>query len=297
MKPPTRNRRPGFSRRAQYGLFLSYVVAILGVFAGLGLIIVAHADPRGFGAIRGAALDVTAPVSALGRNLVRGAGEFVDGVGAYFYAGSRNQAMARELDADRRALVRARILGLENDRLKRLLHLVEGHGAPIAVARIVGSTGTSSRRLATIDVGSRQGVRPGQPVRSPDGLVGRIVETGSIAAHVLLLTDNASVVPVRLARGGVPALAVGRGDGSLELRPLGTGGDPFHRGDIVLSSGTGGLYPPDIPVAVVVRRAGDIAIAWPLADPAKLDYAIVDAPYADDIPPPPQIAPPGAKPK
>jgi rod shape-determining protein MreC len=292
MKPPTRNRRPGFSRRAQYGLFFSYVIAVAGVFVGLGMIIVAHVDPTGFSAIRGAALDVTAPVSALGRNLVRGVGDAVDGVGAYFYAGSRNQAMARELDADRRALVRARILSLENARLKRLLHLVEGHGTPIAVARIVGSTGTSSRRLATIDAGSAQGVRPGQPVRSPDGLVGRVVETGTIAAHVLLLTDNASVVPVRLARGGVPALAVGRGDGSLELRPLGSGADPFNRGDIVLSSGTGGLYPPDVPVAVVVKRAGDVAIAWPLADPAKLDYAIVDPPYAGDIAPPPPVTPP-----
>ena len=297
MQPPTRNRRPGFSRRAQYGLFLSYVIAIAGLFVGLGLIVVSHVDPAGFGAIRGAALDVTAPISSLGRNLVRGTSDVVDGIGAYFFAGSRNQAMARELDADRRALVRARILALENARLKRLLHLVEGHGEPIAVARIVGSTGTSSRRLATVDAGSRQGVRPGQPVRSPDGLVGRVVETGAIAAHVLLLTDNASVVPVRLARGGVPALAVGRGDGSLELRPLGTGSDPFNRGDIVLTSGTGGLYPPDVPVAVVLKRAGDVAIAWPLADPAKLDYAIIDPPYAGDIAAPSLIAPPATAPR
>ncbi|HET8611874.1 MAG TPA: rod shape-determining protein MreC, partial [Sphingomonas sp.] len=40
MKAPTRNRRPGFSRRAQYGLFLSYVVAVTGILVGLGLVIV-----------------------------------------------------------------------------------------------------------------------------------------------------------------------------------------------------------------------------------------------------------------
>jgi rod shape-determining protein MreC len=292
MKAPTRNRRPGFSRRAQYGLFLSYVVAVIGVVVGLGLILIAHFDPSGFASVRGAALDVTTPVSSLGRNLVRGTGDMVDGVGAYIQAGSKNSAMARELDADRRALVQARILGLENARLRRLLHLVEGHVQPIAIARIVGSTGTSSRRLATLNAGTAQGVQPGQPVRSPEGLVGRVVEVGMIASHVLLVTDNASVVPVRLARGGMPALAAGRGDGSLELRPLGTGGNPFNRGDIVLTSGTGGLYPPDVPVAVVLRREGDIAIAWPLADPAKLDYAIVDPPYAGGVasppPPPPQ---------
>ena len=280
MKAPTRNRRPGFSRRAQYGLFLSYVVAVTGILVGLGLVIVAHVDPLGFAAIRGAALDVTAPVSSLGRGVVNGAVSVVDGIGAYIQAGSKNAAMARELDADRRALVHARILSLENARLRRMLHLVHDSPAPIAVARIIGSTGTSSRRLATLAAGTEDGVRPGLPVRSPEGLVGRVILSGLTASRVLLITDNASVVPVRLARGGMPALAAGRGDGSVEIRPLGAGNNPFHRGDIVLTSGTGGLYPPDVPVAVVLKREGDVAIGWPLADPTRLDYAIVEKAYS-----------------
>jgi rod shape-determining protein MreC len=289
MKAPTRNRRPGFSRRVQYGLFVSYVVAVLGIVVGFGLIAIAHFDPQGFGLLRGAALDVTTPVSALGRNVVRGAGATVDGIGAYFAAGSKNVAMARELDADRRTLVQARIFAYENKRLRRMLHLVDDSAATVAVARIVGSTGVSSRRLATLDAGRRAGVTPGQPVRSPEGLVGRVVDAGELAARVLLVTDNASVVPVRLARGGMPALAAGRGDGSIEIRPLTAGGNPFNRGDIVLTSGTGGLYPPDVPVAVVLRKEGDVAIGWPLADPGKLDYALVEKPFAGP-PMPPLVA-------
>lgn len=289
MKAPTRNRRPGFSRRAQYGLFLSYVVAVTGIFVGLGLVVVSHVDPEGFGAVRGAALDLTTPISALGRGMVRGAGSIVDGVGNYVDAGSKNAAMARELDANRRELVRARILAFENERLRRMLHLVENRPASISVARIVGSTGVSSRRLATITAGIAQGVRAGQPVRSPEGLIGRVVEAGMLASRVLLITDNASVVPVRMARGGMPALAAGRGDGSIEIRPLGAGGNPFNRGDIVLTSGTGGLYPPDVPVAVILRKEGDVAVAWPLADPSQLDYAVVEQPFAG-LPPQPKAA-------
>jgi rod shape-determining protein MreC len=261
-------------------LFLSYVVAITGILVGLGLVVIAHVDPQGFGAVRGVALDVTTPISSLERGLVRGAGDIVDGIGAYFYAGSKNAAMARELDANRRALVGARILSLENERLRRMLKLVENRPASIAVARIVGSTGVSSRRLATLNAGSVQGVKPGQPVRSVEGLIGRIVDAGALASRVLLITDNASVVPVRLARGGAPALAAGRGDGSIEIRPLGAGGNPFNRGDIVLTSGTGGLYPPDVPVAVILHKDGDVAVAWPLADPSQLDYAVVEQPFA-----------------
>jgi rod shape-determining protein MreC len=291
MKAPTRNRRPGFSRRAQYGLFFGYVIAVTGILVGLGLIIVAHVDPQGFGAVRGAALDVTAPISGGARGVVRSAGNVVDGIGAYFFAGSKNQAMAGELARDRQALVRARILELENARLRQMLKLVENRPAPIAVARIVGSTGVSSRRLATLNAGSLQGVHSGQPVRAPEGLVGRVVDTGLNASRVLLITDNASVVPVRLARGGAPALAAGRGDGSIEIRPLGAGGNPFNRGDIVLTSGTGGLYPPDVPVAVILRKDGDVAVGWPLANPAQLDYAMVEAPFVG-LPPPPEPAKP-----
>lgn len=289
MKAPSRNKRPGFSRRAQYGLFFSYVIAVMGIFIGLGLVVSAHFDPTGFGAIRGAALDTTAPISGAARGVVRSAGSVVDGIGAYFYAGSKNVAMAKELDRDRAALVRARILALENERLRRMLKLVENRGGSVAVARIVGSTGVSSRRYATLDAGTAQGVRPGQPVRSPEGLVGRVVDAGMIASRVLLITDSASVVPVRLARGGAPALAAGRGDGSIEIRPLGAGGNPFNRGDIVLTSGTGGLYPPDVPVAVILRKDGDVAIGWPLANPAQLDYAMVEQPFAG-LPPPPEPA-------
>ena len=289
MKAPTRNRRPGFSRRAQYGLFISYVVAVTGILVGLGLIVIAHVDPDGFSAVRGAALDATAPVSTLERGMVRDTGSLVDGIAAYVAAGSQNAAMARELDVDRRALVHLRIIALENDRLRKMLKLVDNRPATVAVARIVGSTGVSSRRYATLNAGAVQGVRPGQPVRSAEGLIGHVVYTGAIASRVLLITDNASVVPVRMARGGMPALAAGRGDGSIELRPLGAGGNPFNRGDIVLTSGTGGLYPPDVPVAVVVRKEGDVAVAWPLANPSQLDYAMVEQPFAGL---PPVAAPP-----
>jgi rod shape-determining protein MreC len=62
MAPPSA-RRPGFSRRAQYGLFLGYVIAVAGVLFAVLLLIVAAIDPRGFSALKGAALDATSPVS------------------------------------------------------------------------------------------------------------------------------------------------------------------------------------------------------------------------------------------
>src|SRR3546814_5327552 len=73
------------------------------------------------------------------------------------------------------------------------------------------------------------------------GLVGRIYEAGPNTANVLLLTDPENIVPVRRTRDNVAGISTGRGDGSLEVRPLSTGRNPFKPGDIMVTSGTGGL--------------------------------------------------------
>jgi rod shape-determining protein MreC len=77
------------------------------------------------------------------------------------------------------------------------------------------------------------------------------------------------------------------------LKPLEVGRNPFKRGDIIITSGTGGLYPPLVPVARVVRLNDDGAIAIPMADPASASFAIVEPPFepAASAPPPEPDAP------
>ncbi len=278
MAPPSK-RRPGFSRRAQYGLFLGYVLAVAGILFAILLLVVAAIDPRGFSALKGAALDATTPITAGGRGVVRFFTDTGESIGAYFRAGSQNARLRRSLTAAQRQLVHARAIRSENERLKQLLGLVGEVEDEVAVTRIVGSSFNSPRRLATLSAGSSSGVRVGQPVRAPEGLVGRVLETGRWASRVLLITDGASNVPVRLVRDGTPALAVGRGDGLIDLRTLEVGANPFRRGDILVTSGTGGIFPPNIPVARVSRLEGDAAVARPIADPSRTDFAIVQRIY------------------
>jgi len=273
------NRRPGYSRRAQYGLFLGYVIAVAGMLVAVLLLVISIVDPRGFAAIKGAALDLTAPISSAGRSGVRGVTGIGDWVSNYINAGSQNAALQAELAAKRRELVAAHTAEAENARLRRLLGLAREVQDEVTIARIVGSSFDSPRRMATLSAGTTAGVRVGQPVRAPAGLVGRVLETGRWASRILLVGDGASSVPVRALRTGVPALAAGRGDGTVELRTLEVGENPFRTGDIVVTSGIGGIFPPDIPVAVVTGRNGDTAIARPLADPARTDFAIVQPVY------------------
>ena len=287
MAPPPR-ARPGFSRRAQYTLFAGYVVAVIGVLAGLMLAVTARFDPEGHAAIQSVFADLTAPMALAGRNVTGGVANAYEGAAAYVDAGSKNRALESELRGNRARLLEARAVESENHRLRRLVHLVEGTPGPLITARLITSTGANIHRYATLSAGERDGVVSGQPVRSSEGLIGRVVAAGKITARVLLIIDSGNVVPVKRLGDNLPALATGRGDGALDVRALQAGSNPFRKDDLLVTSGAGGIYPPGVPVAVVRVLASDVAVARPLADPSRLDFAIVERPYQPqgDLPPP-----------
>jgi rod shape-determining protein MreC len=271
--------RPGWSRRAQYGLFFSFLALIAGILIGLFLLALSLLAPARFETVRGAALDVTGPVASSLHEVTSTVAGVFTGAGNYWDAANQNAGLRRQRDAMARQIIKANAVLQENRQLKAVLQLRERERGTIAVGRLVGSSFSSPRRFAILSVGSNDGVRIGMPVRSPDGLVGRVIDAGALASRVLLVSDRANIVPARLLRGGIPVISQGRGDGTIDVRPLEVGRNPFKRGDIIISSGTGGLYPPLVPIARVVKLDDDGAVAVPLADPANVSFAIVEPPY------------------
>jgi rod shape-determining protein MreC len=271
--------RPGWSRRAQYGLFFSLLGVIAGVVIGLVLLVTSLVAPKAFDGIRGAALDITGPVASALSEVTTTVGGLVTGADDYWNAANQNRALKKERKAMLQRMVEAKAIVLENRQLKDALQLRQRIPDTIATGRIVGSSFNSARRYAILSVGSSAGIEEGMPVRAAEGLIGRILETGALASRVLLVSDRTSIVPSRLLRNGIPVIAQGRGDGTLDVRPLEVGRNPFRRGDIIITSGTGGLYPPLVPVARIVRLQDDGAIALPLADPSNISFAIVQPPF------------------
>ena len=271
--------RPGWSRRAQYGLFFSFIAAIAGLAIGLVLLALSIAAPSSFKDLKGLALDITTPISGAVHQVETTVEGVASGAGDYWDAAHQNSELRRQNHAMRRHLTRAQAILSENRQLKATLQLRDQTGDAVAVGRIVGSSFQSPRRYAVFSAGSSDGIGIGMPVRAADGLVGRVVDRGAYSSRVLLVSDRSSIVPARHLRTGQPVIAQGRGDGTIELKPLEVGENPFKRGDLVVTSGTGGLYHPLVPLARVVRTEGDNAIARPLADPAAINFAIVQQPY------------------
>lgn len=286
---PRSNRRPGYSRRAQYGRFLGYVIAIASIAVALVLLVVGRLEPGAFSAVRGAAHTVTTPVSGALARLAGAIAGIPESVASYFGVRTENELLRRRLHDEQALLTRARSLSRENHRLMALLQVRERVPEPVTVARLVSSTMSSTRRYAVLNAGAVQGVHTGQSVRGPDGLIGQVLEVGPVSANVLLLIDPSSAVPVRRARDGLAAMVQGRGDGWLDVHAV-EGGSPLRPGDLLVTSGAGGIYPPDIPVARIIRRSPDgAAVATPLAEPDTLDFAMVQQAYT---PPPVPVATP-----
>ena len=276
-------RRPGFSRRAQYSTFASYVAAFAGVGVGLILLAVSSGHEQRFAGLRALAGDAGAPAATVAASArTRGVGLW-DVLTGYFTSGAHVARLESDLAKARVDLAEQDALRQENARLKATLGLAEGDPRPVAITRLIGSTSSSTRRFATIGAGSSQGVRVGMAVRSPLGLVGRVIEVGAISARVLLITDADSTVPVRRASDGIQGYATGRGDGTIQIRLGTTGVNPLKRGDAIVTSGSGGIYRPGEAVAVVVALTPDGAIARPLSDPGQTDFVTVQSVFQEAL--------------
>jgi rod shape-determining protein MreC len=271
----SRDLRPGYSRRAQYGIFTGYVVLVVGIVIGVILLGLSLYDPGIFAFLRGPASEVAAPVGEASAATRRTGAGVIAAVGAWFETGRQNLELTHEVAAARAGAITTRAVADENRRLKALLHIVDPAMPPVAAAQLIGSTAASARRYAVIDAGSARGVRPGQPVRGAGGLIGRVVEVSADTARVLLISDAENVVPVRRAGDGLPGFVQGMANGRIEIRMLTMGNNPLHTGDVFVTSGSGGIYPPGVPVAVVSQPHRDGAEGRLAADPAATDYVVV----------------------
>jgi len=279
MAPPNA-RRTGFSKRAQYGTFFGYIAALAGAGLGALVLVVSLLNPGAFSGLRGLAADAVAPAGRIAAAGRAGSQSIAADAWGYFTRGTRVAAMERELEVARVQRAEAQGVADENRRLKALLGLADADPRPIAFARLINSTASSPRRYATLSAGRDKGLATGMPVRSPAGVIGRVLEVSNSTSRILLITDPESLLPVMRGRDGVPAFAQGRGDGTLQLRLINLGLNPLKPGDVFVTSGSGGLYAPGMAVAVVVSLTRDGAIARVLSDPTQSAFVAVYPPYA-----------------
>ncbi len=165
----------------------------------------------------------------------------------------RNFALEHENLILQRNVLRMAALMAENARLKELLNSTELLDDSALVAELLGASPDPRRQEILVHRGHADGVFEGQPVLDAFGLVGSVIEVSEHTARVLLIADTSNAVPIQVNRNGVRGIAEGSGHlDELYIRNLVPTTD-IKEGDLIVSSGLGGRYPPGYPVGEVVR--------------------------------------------
>jgi rod shape-determining protein MreC len=185
------------------------------------------------------------PGAAVGR-----IGEYVTSVASL---ARENETLRREAFERAQLLLQAEQLRAENAQLRRLGELREraGHGA--LLAEVLYESRDPFTRKIVLDRGANDGLRVGHPVIDPAGVVGQVTRVFPLTSEVTLLTDKDMAIPVQVLRNGLRGIAFGGAEpGTLDLRFMATNAD-IHQGDVLVTSGIDGVYPPGLPVATVGR--------------------------------------------
>lgn len=163
----------------------------------------------------------------------------------------QNAALRRENMILSTRLLQLSSLETENMRLRDLLGSSFKIGERVLIAEILAVDLAAYRQLLLIDKGSNSGVFLGQPVLDASGVMGQVIRLNPVSSTVLLLTDADHALPVQVRRTGLRAIAVGSGVGrELDLIHVPKNAD-IVVGDLLVTSGLGGRFPPGYPVARV----------------------------------------------
>lgn len=175
----------------------------------------------------------------------------------------------------------------ENKRLRKLLGSPYVRDERKMIAEVMAVDTTPYRHQIMIDKGADEGVYVGQPVINDQGIVGQVIYVSAQNSRVLLLTDGNSAVPVQVIRNDIRVIASGTGQvDQIKLEHIPTSTD-IRQGDVLVTSGLGGVYPEGYPVAKVIsvnrdtkREFADIS-ARPVVDFERLRYLLLVWPNAD----------------
>ena len=207
-------------------------------------------------AIRAGVTTITSPMRSLGSAIATP----FNGLGNIFANLTASQETLEELRRENSELT-ARVAELSEaqetaTRLEGLLELRSTYNLQSTAARIVGTSSDAWSRTVTIDKGSLDGIAINMPVTDSAGVIGQVIEVAPTSSVVRLITDEASGVSAMVQNTRAQGMLQGQPDGTLRLEYVSVDSD-VREGDIIVTSGIGGVYPKGLPLGTVASVERD----------------------------------------
>lgn len=223
-----------------------------------------------FEVVRGAFQTVTSPVRYLGSTVsapFQGLGNIITNL-------TTDQQTLSDLQEENQRL-QARNAELEEaeqtaSRLQSLLDLQDSYSLQSTAARIISSSTDSWTSTVTIDKGSTSGLTVGMPIMASNGIIGQIIQCNPTTSVVRLVTDESSSISAMVQSSRAQGMINGSATGQVTLELIRTG-QTVEVGDVVVTSGLGGVFPKGLPLGRVTSVENN---------PGSLYLDIVVEPFA-----------------
>lgn len=260
---PVRTSRPGWvsTTALPWRVVAQRFSFVLFLVLSLGLLVLSRSQPVVFEQARTRLVDGLSPALSLLSRPMAMVDDFTGRIQSYRNLLAENA----KLRAENANLIRwqnaALAMANENKELRGLLHYKAEPSLAYISARVIADTGGAFVRSLVVTAGRLDGVHEGMAAMTGEGLVGRVAEVGEWSSRVLLITDMNSRIPVMLSGTGDHAILAGDNTPQPKLLYLPQDAD-VKPGTRVMTSGHGGIFPPNLPVGVVASTEhGEIAIA------------------------------------
>lgn len=190
-------------------------------------------------------------VTGIFNDVTQGVNTFVGDLAEVQELRQRNAELEEALARIQEETVELREIANDYQRLSDLLdYSSTALNQETLAAEVIHYDQNSLLRTIVINRGARDGITRGMPVVTGLGLVGRVIDVSANASRVLLITDPSSFVSARLQTTRAQGSVVGLLAGNLRMIMVPLDAD-VQEGDIVITSGLGGNFPPDIPIGQV----------------------------------------------
>jgi rod shape-determining protein MreC len=269
---PVRTHRTGwvYTTAVSWRLLAQRFSFVLFLVLALGLLVLNRSKPVLIEHLRARVMDGMAPVlgaMAQPLSIVENASRRASG---YLRLQSENDTLRAENEQMAKWQNAAMALENENRELRSLLHYKAEPKVSFISARVIADVGGPYVRSLIVTAGREDGVREGMAAMTGEGLIGRVVEVGDWSARILMITDLNSRIPVTVTGSGEHAIVAG--DNAPKPKLLYLPQDAvLQPGARVMTSGHGGIFPPDLPVGVVASTARGKYEITPLADLGRIN--------------------------
>ena len=244
------------------------------ILAAFGLMLLSKAETTAIEKVSNIVVDIFAP-------LMDGLSQPAAAISDVVYAVRQLANIHAENEKLRRENARllawqeaSRRLMAQNQALMSLLDYKPDPRARYIAARVIGDSGGAFVRSMLINAGSRDGLAKGQAAMTGHGLVGRVTAVGLRSARILLITDINSRVPVLVQSSRDRAILAGD-NGQVPRLAFLPSNASVNSGDIIVTSGHGGVFPAGLPVGRVSRSEDGTVRVNPFVQFEKLEFVRV----------------------